>query len=29
MGEAESRKWLASDRDIWRRVIRDNHIKTD
>jgi len=29
MGEAESRKWLATNRDIWQKVIRDNHIKPE
>ena len=29
MGEAESRKWLAANRDIWQKVIRDNDIKPE
>ena len=29
MGETESRKWLAANRDVWRKVIRDNHIKPE
>jgi tripartite-type tricarboxylate transporter receptor subunit TctC len=29
MGEAESRKWLTANRDIWQKVIRDNHIKPE
>ena len=29
MGEAESRKWLAANRDIWQKVIRDNNIKPE
>lgn len=29
MGEAESRKWLAANRVIWEKVIRDNHIKPE
>lgn len=29
MGEAESRKWLAANRDIWQKVIRDNNIKAE
>jgi tripartite-type tricarboxylate transporter receptor subunit TctC len=29
MGEAESRKWLATNRDIWRKVIHDNNIKPE
>jgi tripartite-type tricarboxylate transporter receptor subunit TctC len=29
MGEAESRKWLMTNRDIWQKVIRDNHIKPE
>jgi tripartite-type tricarboxylate transporter receptor subunit TctC len=29
MGEAESRKWLSANRDIWQKVIHDNHIKPE
>ena len=29
MGEVESRKWLAANRDIWEKVIRDNNIKPE
>jgi tripartite-type tricarboxylate transporter receptor subunit TctC len=29
MDEAESRKWLAANRDIWQKVIRDNNIKPE
>jgi tripartite-type tricarboxylate transporter receptor subunit TctC len=29
MGEAESRKWLSTNRDIWEKVIRENKIKAE
>jgi len=29
MGETETGKWLATNRDIWQKVIRDNHIKPE
>ena len=29
MGEAESRKWLAANRAIWEKVIRENNIKAE
>jgi hypothetical protein len=29
MGEAESRTWLVTNRDIWQKVIRDNHIRPE
>jgi tripartite-type tricarboxylate transporter receptor subunit TctC len=29
MGEAESRQWLTTNRDIWQKVIRDNNIKAE
>jgi tripartite-type tricarboxylate transporter receptor subunit TctC len=29
MGESEARKWLVANRDIWQKVIRDNHIKPE
>ena len=29
MGEAESRKWLAANREVWQKVIRDNNIKPE
>ena len=29
MGEQESRKWLATNRDLWQKLIRDNNIKAE
>jgi tripartite-type tricarboxylate transporter receptor subunit TctC len=29
MGEAESRKWLAANRDVWQKLIRENNIKAE
>jgi tripartite-type tricarboxylate transporter receptor subunit TctC len=29
MGEAESRKWLAANRELWSKVIRENNIKPE
>jgi tripartite-type tricarboxylate transporter receptor subunit TctC len=29
MDEAQSRRWLVTNRDIWQKVIRDNHIKPE
>jgi hypothetical protein len=29
MGEAESRKWLATNRAIWEKVIRENNIRAE